>query len=58
MEQQRINKARKPIGLWLTTDEIVTRLSERMGIAKTEIIHMAVVEMAKQHLKDEEEGNE
>jgi hypothetical protein len=52
-----VNKARKQIAVWVTTNDLVDQLARSLMMSKAEIVHMAVVDMAKQHI-DEEEGDE
>lgn len=56
----KVNKARKQLSIWLTTDEILTQLSDAAEASKAEIVHIAITEMAKKYMEQdlEEEGNE
>lgn len=54
VDTQEIDKARRAIGVWATTDRIIEEASKRMNVSKTEIVHRAVNEMAKEYLGDDE----
>lgn len=45
-------RGRHQMSVWILTDEIITLLSQHMGISKTEAIHLAIVKMAEDILPD------
>lgn len=53
--KQGVNKARHQCGVWVSTDEIIVRLSRQLDMSKTEVIHLAVVEMERFYAKLEED---
>jgi hypothetical protein len=54
----KVNKARKQLSIWLTTDEILTQLSDAAEASKAEIVHIAITEMAKKYMEQDLEETE
>jgi len=52
MESPKIDRARRQTAIWVLTHDLVAKLSEHLGTSKTEVMHLAVLEMAKRCLPD------
>lgn len=50
-----INKSRYQCALWASTHEVITRLSKRLDMSKSEVMHLALVEMEKFYTSRDEE---
>lgn len=55
MSESEIDKARKQLSIWVTTNDLVDRLARLMRLSKAEIVHMAVAEMAEKYLRKEDD---
>ena len=50
MSKSVIDKARKQLSIWVTTDTLINKMSRQEELPKVEIVHLAIAEMAKRLL--------
>jgi len=52
----QVDKSRRQLAIWVTTDDMLRKLSEHLGRSKVEVVHLAVVEMTKRCFPEHENG--
>ena len=55
MGEVKVNKARKQLAIWVTTDDILNRLAKMADMSKSQIVHLAITKFAEEYLDDEED---